>query len=74
MHTDSTLHFNTIVIATDLTGSVTPALQYAEAIARMHNSVLVVVHVIDPVGYAFPDGAPAFAAADQACFMRLAPC
>lgn len=65
MQAESRLHFNTIVVATDLTALVTPALQYAQAIARLHNSVLVIVHVIDPVGYAFPDGAPAFAAADQ---------
>jgi nucleotide-binding universal stress UspA family protein len=59
------VRFATIVVATDLSGAATTtALRYAQAIARAHQSRLIVVHAIDPVGYAFPDGAPAFAAAD----------
>ena len=60
------LKFGTIVVATDLSGAGSTALRYAQGIARQHLATLVVVHVIDPVGYAFPEEAPEFAAADQA--------
>src|SRR5215469_18922669 len=63
--------FETIVVATDLSGAGSVALRYAQAIARRHESTLVVVHAIDPVGYAFPDGAPEFAAADHAAREEL---
>jgi nucleotide-binding universal stress UspA family protein len=59
------LQFNSIVVATDLRESGSAALRYGQAIAAMHKSVLVVVHVIDPVSYAFPGGAPESATADQ---------
>jgi nucleotide-binding universal stress UspA family protein len=55
----------TIVIATDLTHSGSCALRYAEGLAKRHRSKLVVVHAIDPAGYAFPGGTPQVAAADQ---------
>ena len=60
------LQFNTILVATDLSEAGSTALRYAQAIALMHKSVLVVVHVIDPVSYAFPEGVPNSATADQA--------
>ena len=66
MKNDNRLQFNTILVATDLSEAGSTALRYAQAIAVMHKSVLVVVHVIDPVSYAFPEGLPASAAADQA--------
>lgn len=66
MNPKTGLHFDTIVVATGLTGSASSTLRYAQAIDRLRNSVLVKVHVIDPVGYAFPDGAPDFIVADQA--------
>src|ERR1700751_1344851 len=66
MNTHNRLQFNTIVVATDFTDTASSALRYAQAIALMHKSVLVVVHVIDPVSYAFPEGVPNSAAADQA--------
>jgi nucleotide-binding universal stress UspA family protein len=59
------LQFETIVVATDLTQGGSAAFRYAQAIAAQHKSVLVIVHVIDPVGYAFPEGAPELATADQ---------
>lgn len=66
------LKFGTIVVATDLSGAGSTALRYAQMIARLYEStLLVVVHAIDPVGYAFPDGAPEFAAADQAAREEL---
>jgi len=65
METHKRLEFKTIVVATDFTGTASSALRYAKAIALRHKSVLVVVHVIDPVGYAFPEGIPNSAAADQ---------
>ena len=60
------LNFGTIVVATDLSSAASTTLRYAQAIARLHGSTLVIVHVIDPVGYAFPAGAPDFAVADKA--------
>jgi len=60
------LKFGTILVATDLSSAASTTLRYAQAVARLHGSTLVIVHVIDPVGYAFPDGAPDFAVADKA--------
>jgi nucleotide-binding universal stress UspA family protein len=60
------LKFETIVVATDLKDTASSALLYAQAIARLHESTLVVVHVVDPVGYAFPGGSPESLAGDQA--------
>lgn len=71
MRSESRFRFNTIVVATDFAESTSSAFRYAQAIARQHNSVLVVVHVIDPVGYAFPDGAPEFVVADQSARAEL---
>lgn len=65
------LQFHTIVVATDLRETGSAALRYAQAIAMMHKSVLVVVHVIDPVGYAFPEGAPKSPKLDQAAREEL---
>ncbi|MGB0122697.1 MAG: universal stress protein [Silvibacterium sp.] len=62
----SRLKFGTIVVATDLKDTASSALRYAQAIARLHESTLVIVHVIDPVGYAFPSGTPESLAEDQA--------
>jgi nucleotide-binding universal stress UspA family protein len=55
----------TIVIATDFTHSGSCALRYAKTLAKLHGSKLVVVHAIDPAGYAFPGGMPETATADQ---------
>jgi nucleotide-binding universal stress UspA family protein len=55
----------TIVIATDLTYSGSCALRYAKKLAQWHSSTLVVVHAIDPAGYAFREGMPESAVADQ---------
>jgi nucleotide-binding universal stress UspA family protein len=60
------LKFKTIVVATDLSYTASCALPYAQAIARLHHAKLVVVHVIDPVSYAFPKGTASFEEADRA--------
>lgn len=55
----------TILVITDITHSASCALRYAQRITEMHGSKLVVVHAIDPVGYAFPEGIPGSAMNDQ---------
>jgi nucleotide-binding universal stress UspA family protein len=59
------LEFRTIVIAADLAHSGSSALAYARRIAQIHGSQIVIVHTIDPAGYAFPDGMPKFARLDR---------
>ncbi len=66
-----TLNFKTIAVALDLTGSAPPALRYAQAMARMYDSTLVLVHVIDPLAYAFPNGAPSLLRANAAAAEEL---
>jgi nucleotide-binding universal stress UspA family protein len=53
------LKFRMIVVATDMKNTASSTLSYALAIARQHGSTLILVHVVDPVGYAFPSGMPA---------------
>jgi nucleotide-binding universal stress UspA family protein len=65
------LRFRTIVVATDLNYPASEALRYAQVMARMYQSTLVVVHVIDPLAYAFPEGAPLILAANQAASAEL---
>ncbi|MBB6143817.1 nucleotide-binding universal stress UspA family protein [Silvibacterium bohemicum] len=60
------LTFRTIAVATDLSEAASFALRYAQEIARRHESTLVIVHVIDPVSYAFPAGASDEFKGDQA--------
>jgi nucleotide-binding universal stress UspA family protein len=65
------LKFRTIVVATDLNYPASEVLRYAQVMARMYQSTLVVVHVIDPLAYAFPEGAPLFLTANQAAAAEL---
>jgi nucleotide-binding universal stress UspA family protein len=65
------LKFRTIAVATDLSNPASDALRYAQAMARMYQSTLVVVHVIDPLAYAFPEGAPLFLAANHSAAAEL---
>jgi nucleotide-binding universal stress UspA family protein len=65
------LQFNTVAVATDLSDASSAALRYAQSIARTYQSTLVVVHVIDPLAYAFPEGAPAFLEANKAAREEL---
>ena len=66
-----TLKFRTIAVATDLSDPASAALRYAQQMARMYQSTLVVVHVIDPLAYAFPEGAPLLLAANRAAAAEL---
>ena len=67
----NTLQFKTIAVAIDLTESASPVLRYAQAMARMYDSTLVLVHVIDPLAYAFPNGAPSLLSANTAAAAEL---
>ena len=58
------LKFRTIVVATDLEEGSSAALRYGQAIAAQHGSTLVILYVIDPVGYAFPRSDPKFLETD----------
>lgn len=58
MTTASEFRFQTIVVATDLSDTSLAALHYAQAVAHIHNSKVVITHVVDPVAYAFPQDAP----------------
>ena len=69
---NTNMKFKTIAVATDLSNATSSALRYALAIARLHGSTLVVVHVVDPLGYAFPNGAPSSLVAFQAAREELA--
>jgi nucleotide-binding universal stress UspA family protein len=64
--------FRTIVAATDFSEESSAALRCAQAIARRQHAMLLLIHVIDPVGYAFPDGAPSAIDRDTAAHDELA--
>lgn len=64
--------FKTIVAATDLSEESSAALRCAQAIARREHAMLLLVHVIDPVGYAFPNGAPSAIERDAAAREEMA--
>ena len=57
--------FETIVVATDFSQKSSSTLRYAQAIALQHGAKLVLVHVIDPIGYAFPTAVPCALSVDQ---------
>ena len=57
--------FETIVVASDFSQKSSSTLRYAQAIALQHGAKLVLVHVIDPIGYAFPTGVPSALSVDQ---------
>jgi nucleotide-binding universal stress UspA family protein len=64
--------FKTIVAATDFSAESSAALRCAQAIAHRQRAMLLLIHVIDPVGYAFPEGAPAALDRDAAARDELA--
>lgn len=64
--------FKTIVAATDFTEESSAALRCAQEIARREHAMLLLVHVIDPVGFAFPGGAPTAVERDAAAREELA--
>jgi nucleotide-binding universal stress UspA family protein len=63
--------FETIVVAMDFSVKSSATLRYAQAIARLHGAKLLLVHVIDPIAYAFPAGVPASLSADHAAREEL---
>jgi nucleotide-binding universal stress UspA family protein len=67
----SILKFKTIAVATDLSDMASSVLRYAQAMARMYQSTLVLVHVIDPLAYAFPNGTPSLLAANAGAVTEL---
>jgi hypothetical protein len=46
--------FQTIVAAADFSDSLCAAEKYAQAIAKAHGAKLIIAHIIDPVGFAYP--------------------
>jgi nucleotide-binding universal stress UspA family protein len=68
---NGSLQFKTITVATDLSHESSSALRYAQALAAAHHAALLVVHVIDPMGYAFPESEPSFHEAGRAAAEEL---
>jgi nucleotide-binding universal stress UspA family protein len=66
MTTTPKFRFETIVVAADFNEASPAALRYAQAISKIHGSKLVITHVVDPVGYAYPDGEPESISKDKA--------
>ncbi|HEY9127158.1 MAG TPA: universal stress protein [Acidobacteriaceae bacterium] len=54
----SLLRFRKIVVATELGDTGSTAVRYAQALAHRYDATLIILHVIDPMLYAFPDGLP----------------
>jgi nucleotide-binding universal stress UspA family protein len=63
--------FGTIVVAMDFSEKSSSTLRYVQAIALWHGAKLVLVHVIDPVAYAFPRRMPRSISTDQAASEEL---
>ncbi|MGC8550714.1 MAG: universal stress protein [Acidobacteriaceae bacterium] len=64
-------HFDTIVVATDLSEASSSALRYAQAVAQVHGARIMITHVIDPVGYAFAGGVPIALGEDKAAMEEI---
>jgi len=64
--------FRTIVVATDFSEESSAAMRCAQELARLQHAMLLLIHVIDPVGYAFPEGAPPAVDRDKAAREELA--
>lgn len=64
--------FRTIVAALDFSEESSAALQCAQELARVQHARLLLIHVIDPVAYAFPDGAPEALKRDEVAREELA--
>ena len=71
LHAAKPFPFRTIVAAIDFSEESSAALRCAQELARLQRAMLLLIHVIDPVGYAFPDGAPAAVAHDKAAKEEL---
>jgi nucleotide-binding universal stress UspA family protein len=63
--------FKTIAVATDMSEAGSAAVSYAQGISKTYASTLILMHVIDPLAYAFPEGAPGSLNANQAARAEL---
>jgi nucleotide-binding universal stress UspA family protein len=63
--------FKTIAVATDMSEAGSAAVAYAQGISKTYGSTLILMHVIDPLAYAFPEGAPGMLTANQAARAEL---
>jgi len=72
LHAAKEFPFKTIVAAIDFSEESSAALRCAQELARLQHAMLLLIHVIDPVGYAFPDGAPPSVDRDKAAREELA--
>ena len=66
MTTTPKFKFETIVVAADFSDGSSAAMRYARAISKIHGSKVIITHVIDPVGFAYPDGEPEVIIRDKA--------
>ncbi len=71
LHAAKQFPFKTIVAAIDFSEESSAALRCAQELARLQHAMLLLVHVIDPVGYAFPAGAPDEVERDKAARAEL---
>ena len=72
LHAAKQFPFKTIVAAVDFSEESSAALRCAQELARLQHAMLLLIHVIDPVGYAFPAGAPVEVKDDKAAREELA--
>ena len=72
LHSAKVFPFRTVVAATDFSQESSAALRCAQAIARRQHAMLLLIHVIDPVGYAFPEGVPPQVGRDAVARAELA--
>jgi nucleotide-binding universal stress UspA family protein len=72
LHAAKKFPFRTIVAAVDFSEQSSAALRCAQELARQQHAMLLLVHVIDPVGYAFPEGAPPAVDHDKTAKAELA--
>lgn len=72
LHAAKEFPFRTIVAAVDFSEESSAALRCAQELARLQHAMLLLIHVIDPVGYAFPEGAPEAVDRDKAAREELA--
>jgi nucleotide-binding universal stress UspA family protein len=72
LHAMKQFPFKTIVAAIDFSEESSAALRCAQELARLQHAMLLLIHVIDPVGYAFPAGAPPQLGHDKAAREELA--
>jgi len=72
LHAAKPFPFKTIVAAIDFSEESSAALRCAQELARLRHAMLLLVHVIDPVSYAFPAGATPDVSRDKAAREELA--